>query len=87
MFNIEESWNTANAFPFPLPHHSMLRHFGDMLKTSARLNIARGSGGSHFPPETLECFKTFLKDCKCAENWTPQDHVRCVMVYYDTYKP
>ena len=62
MFNIEESWNTTNAFRFSRPHHSMLRHFGDTLKTFARLNITRASGGSHFPLKTLECFKTFFED-------------------------
>ena len=47
---LEESRNfKTNAYPFTCPHHSMLRHFGDMLNTFARLNIARGVGEAIFP--------------------------------------
>ena len=63
MFNIEESWNTSNAFPFPLPHHSIMGHFGDMLKHLhvSTLNRGVGEGGSHFPLKTLEYFKDFSR--------------------------
>ena len=67
MLNIgykKEAGPSTNAFPVPRHHHSILRHFGDMLNTFARLNIARGSGGSHFPLKMLEFFKTFFEDCR-----------------------
>ena len=66
LFNIgykKKAGPSTNAFPFPAPHHSMLQHFGDTLNAFARFNIARGSGGIHFPLKTLKCFKTFFEDC------------------------
>ena len=52
---------STNTFPFPAPHHAMLRHFGDTLSTCARLNIARGNGGDTFSPKDALMFQDIFR--------------------------
>ena len=54
---------STNAFTFPAPHHSMLRHSGDTLYTFAFFQHCTGEWGIDFPLKTGSCSKTFFEDC------------------------
>ena len=65
MFNIgykKKTGTSTKLFPSPPPpHHSMLRHFGDMLNTFAHLNTARGNEGAIFPKRCLNISRNFSR--------------------------